>query len=637
MPREATLRSSRWYVLCGLPALFMLARPAAGADWLTECERTDGQATARYEQTIAYCQRLAQASVRLQYAAFGRSGQGRELPLLIADAEGRFSPAASRARGAVVLLVQACIHAGEVCGKDAGLMLLRDLTVGEGLAVGEEATATPGGAAAAGGARLAGASGLPSGVTILFIPILNVDGYERWGPYNRANQNGPREMGWRANATNLNLNRDYLKADTPEIRAWLDLFRTWRPDFLVDIHATDGADYQYAITYAVETEGGLAAGPAGWLREVAVPRLEKEMAAAGWPLFPYIVFRRWGDPTSGLRSWAASPRFSQGYAAVRNRPALLVETHMLKPYRARVQAAYELLARLLDLLADEHERLRRVVRDADAATGAGVILAEPFPLSFELAEDESVMVDFAGFAHVRRRSQLTGGTWLSYSSEPVTYRLPYLPRQRPLVSVELPEAYLVPPEWVDVLARLELHGVRLERLAESVTLTVRSYRFTGARWATEPYEGRHPVTVSVQPVREERTFPVGTAVVDMRQPDARLIAHALEPQGPDSFVRWGFFDAVFARVEYIEPYVLEPLGAQMVSADDSLAAALAHRKAASAGFAADPDSIRDWLYQRTPYFDDRYRIYPVAMVDDRDVVSGLPFSVSAHLPIREEP
>ena len=572
---------------------------AWAADWTTPYERSGGKVTPRYAETIEYCRKLAAASPWLQYETFGTSPRGRDLPLVIANRHGRFTPEAVRETDGVVVLVQAGIHAGEICGKDAGLMLLRDLTV-----TGER-------------------SELLDNVTLLFVPIFNVDGHERFGPYNRINQNGPEQMGWRVTAQNLNLNRDYLKADTPEMRAWLKLFNAWLPDFFVDIHSTDGADYQYAVSYGLEIHGNIDDGLAAWTRDHYLPALEAGLATTGFPLTPYVIFRRWHDPTSGLVSWAASPRLSQGYTALQNRPGLLVETHMLKEYPTRVAAAYAVLVKTLGFLNDDHRRLRDLVQAADAAAAAGRLREQPFPLRFEMASD-SVMVDFLGVEYEELQSDLTGGTWFRYGSEPVTYRIPHFNIQQSSVTVDLPEAYIIPAEWPEVARRLSAHGVVLNRLERAASVTVRSYRFSEAAWQERPYEGRHPVSFEVESITEERLFPPGSFVVDMRQRAARVAANVLEPQAPDSYVYWGFFDAIFERVEYVESYVIEDLAREMLAEDPALAQELFERKAADPEFAKDPWAIRYWFYARSPYYDQRVNLYPVGLIDDRTVVETLP-------------
>ncbi|MBK8167520.1 MAG: M14 family metallopeptidase [bacterium] len=567
---------------------------------MTPFESSGGVRTPRYEETITWLRDLAAASPLLEYSTFGTSPEGRALPLVVADRRGRFTAEAQADRGPghAVLLVQACIHAGESCGKDAGMVLLRDLATDRDLA-----------------------ERLLRNVTLVFIPILNVDGHERFSPYGRINQNGPVEMGWRVNAANLNLNRDHLKADTVEMRAWLALFRAWLPDFFVDIHSTDGADYQYAVTYSLETHGNLEAGVTAWTRRYE-EGMTSAMAEQGWPVFPYVTLKNWGDPNSGLVTWAATPRFSQGYAALQNRPGLLVEAHMLKDYATRVEGVDRLLRHTLDWLGDEAASLRAAVTAADAFTAGPGFRAQPLALDFALT-DSVRTIEFLGVGASEQIGAVSGGRWFRFDGGPRTIRLPMQDRLAPSVTADLPEAYLVPAAWAEAVERLEAHGVVSGRLSAAVTLPVRSWRLTDPKWQERPYEGRHPVTYTAEPIEETRTYPAGTVVVDLRRRDARVAAHLLEPGGPDALVRWGLFDAAFERVEYVESYVIEEMIPQLLTEHPEWEAELAARKAASPEFAADPWAIRMWFYQRTPWWDARAGVYPVGCLDDRETVDRL--------------
>lgn len=590
--RQHTVSNSILSLLVGLAASVAAAEPVS-----TPFEDSGGRRTPRYAETVAWCENLAASSALLEVSSFGTSSQGRVLPLVVADLEGRFTPD-ERADRAVVL-VQACIHAGESCGKDAGMLLLRDLA-----------------------ADPAVARRHLDGVTLLFVPIFNVDGHERFSPYGRINQNGPEEMGWRVTARNLNLNRDYLKADTPEMRAWLRLWNAWQPDFFIDIHSTDGADYQYALTYSLEVHGNLDPGLTSWTRDYE-SAMHERMAADGYPMIPYVNFRRWHDPRSGLKTWVGKPRFSQGYMAVRNRVGLLVETHMLKDYPTRVDAAGRIVRRTLEWLVAEGEALRDLNAAADVRTASAAFRAEPFPL--DLAEtDLARTVEFLGVGYEFVASEITGGEYPRFDGPPETMQLPMYDLMEPTAVAHLPEAYLVPPEWTEAIDRLGWHGVEYARLAEPTELAVRTWRFRDASWGERPYEGRHRVEFTAEPMTETRVFPAGTVVVDLAQPAARVAAHILEPEGPDSLVKWGFFDAVFSRVEYVESYVIEAMIPELLAENPEWAEELEEAKAADPEFAADPWAIRYWFYERTPWYDQRVGIYPVGSLDDRGVVDGLP-------------
>lgn len=563
-------------------------------------EKSGYKETPRYDETVAYCKKLDDASPWVKFITFGVSPQGRRLPLLIIDRNGFSDPASVRRSGNLVLLVQAGIHPGEIDGKDAGLMLVRDITVHQ-----QDLD-------------------LLQHVTILFIPIFNVDGHERFGPYNRINQNGPAEMGWRTTARNLNLNRDFLKADAPEMQAWLKLFQQWLPDFFIDIHATDGADYQYASTYGLEVFGNMDHGLTEWAGQTLIPEMEQKMDEAGYPVYPYVMFRRWHDPRSGLRSGVGGPRFSTGYAAVQNRIGLLVENHMLKDYRTRVSATYELLRIVISMLNRDATRIIDLNHLADKAVASPAFRSEPFPVRFS-ADDDSVMVSFRGVEYDVETSSLTGGDWFRYHSDkPADYQVPYFNRQRPDHSVQLPEAYIFPPEWNDVSERLSLHGIAFKTLAQDEKVNVQSFRFRNYTWSTAPYEGRFGLTTEWDTIREERVYPAGSVVVDMNQRTARVIASIFEPASLDSYLSWGFFNTIFEQKEYFETYVMEEMARDMMEEQPGLREEFEKWKADNPEAAKSQWLQLEWFYKRSPYWDKSKDVYPVGKILERNTLELLP-------------
>lgn len=594
----------------------------------TYCEQSGFRKTPRLRETLDYCNRLADLFPRVHVTSFGKSAQGRDLPLMIVDRDGLQEPGAIRSQNRSILLVQACIHPGESEGKDAGMMLVRDLVLGK---KGRSPGVRVPGSQKARETRIqeAGTTGtddpesgdighLLDRVSILFIPIFNVDGHERFGPYNRINQNGPDEMGWRVTATNHNLNRDFLKAETPEMQAWLQLFNRWDPDFFIDVHTTDGADYQYILTYLMEIYGQMDKELAGWCSGVFLPRWTEMLESSGIPVFPYVSFRNWHDPRSGLISDGSPPMLSQGYVALRNRPGLLIETHMLKSYKQRVESVYTGLVAALGILAQEGVALRNLIAEADRRVISSTFLDTEFPLRFEVSRSDSVMVDFKGVEYEEVTSEITGGTWFRYSSVPAVFSIPWFVSSRPSVMVRLPRAYVVPVEWKEVTGLLDLHGIRVKRLEKDSVIAVTSYRFRDPRWQSNPYEGRHPlIHVEADTFSEIRTFPAGSAVVETAQPLVRVIAHLLEPMGDGSLVSWGYFDPVFEQKEYAEFYVLEPMAKQMLERNPVLRAEFGAKISSDTAFARDQRRVLYWFYERSPYWDNRRFIYPVARIERR--------------------
>ena len=563
--------------------------------WLTKYEQSGFLETYNYEETIAICKQLADYSPLVYYTSFGKSPQGRELPLLIIDSDHIFEPTKN---DKLILLMQAGIHPGEPDGKDAGLLLIRDMIIhGKHLELLEN-------------------------ITLLFIPIFNVDGYDRFGPYNRINQNGPKEMGWRTTAHNLNLNRDHIKADAPEMRDWLQLFNKWMPHFFIDCHTTNGADYQYALTYMLETYGNMDQRLSAWQTDVYEPEMIRGMKAAGFPVFRYVQFRRWHDPRSGLRCGAAPGMLSQGYSALLNRPGLLIETHMLKDYKTRVDATYEMIVQTMKILNLNEQKLRHLINEADEFAASQDFRDQAFPLGFRISETDSIMVEFLGVEYDIEPSPLTGGPWFRYHSDrPVTFSLPMFNRNIPSAEAELPAAYIIPVEWQEVIERIQAHGIKMQEINEQIRIEVESYRFENPVFRSTPNEGRQTVSAELLSITEERTFHPGSVIIPLNQPSARLIARMLEPGSNDSFLQWGFFNAVFEQKEYAETYVMEPLARQMLEQDPGLRIEYEAFLEANPGLTKNQWMLLNWFYSRTPYQDTRKNIYPVARIYNTSILS----------------
>ncbi|MCA1616476.1 MAG: M14 family metallopeptidase [Acidobacteria bacterium] len=397
-------------------------------DWLTHAERTDYRETPDYEETLAYCRKLAAASPLIRLSDFGRSGEGRPLALVVAATGNDFAPERARKAGKAVVLVQANIHAGETDGKDAGLALLRDIAVLKTL------------------------PGLLDRVTLLFIPVYNVDGHERRSPFNRINQNGPAEVGWRATTANLNLNRDYMKADAPETRAWLKLWNEWNPDLFVDCHVTDGADFQYNLTYQYEQHENIPEPLRGWMKSAFEGRIMPAAEGAGNLIATYMVFRDNRDPAgAGVEGFIGTPRFATGYTPLRNRPGLLIETHMLKTYRPRVRGTYDILRATLEDVNRDAAGWLKVVRDTDeliTRQGNSYDPARKVPLRMAFT-DKSVPLKLKGVEFRVEQSEVSGGRRVVYGDKPVELTVPFYNEARATVTVAPPLSYIVPPQWRD--------------------------------------------------------------------------------------------------------------------------------------------------------------------------------------------
>jgi len=562
------------------------------AEWLTHAEKSDYRETPRYAETIEYSRRLAQASPLIKFQSFGKSGQGRELPLLIASEGETFTPEAARLAGKAVILIQACIDAGEPDGKDAGLALLRDIAITKTL------------------------PGLLKNLVVLFIPIYNTDGHERVSPYNRINQKGPDEMGWRTTSNYQNLNRDYMKADTPETRAWLSLWNRWKPDLFIDCHVTDGADYQYNITYQHEHHAGIAESVLAWEKRVIDDRVAPATEAAGNTISWYLEFIDNRDLTKGIRDFNGSPRFSTGYTPIRNRPGILIETHMLKPYRPRVIGTYDFLRFTLAEVSRDPESLLKAVREADKKTLADGHAYDParrYPLDFELT-DKATPYKLRALEYETVMSDISGAPYVTFGTRPVEMSVPMYNEFRVQTAVAPPLYYIVPVQWQDVIEVLRAHGLTLQTTKEAITIDIESYRFVDVKWAGSPFEGRLMPSFKAEVVHERRTFPTGSVIVPLAQEAAKVALNLLEPEAPDSLVHWGFFNATFEQKEYAENYILEKLAREMLASNPGLREEFQKKLAMDPKFAASPRARLEFFYRQSPYWDKQMNLYPVGRI-----------------------
>ena len=556
---------------------------------LTQAETTAFRETGRYAEAEHLCAAYAEKwPDAVRCIDFGTTPEGRRLRALIVSRTGALTAERIRARDIPVLALQGGIHPGESDGKDAGLIVLRRLL---------EAPAQ--------------IDPLAS-IAILFVPVFNVDGHERFGKWNRPNQVGPEEMGWRTTAQNLNLNRDYMKVDAPEMAAMLRLLDAFDPLIYADLHVTDGADFEHDVSIQVEPihEGDAmlqAAGKA--LRDAVIASLTLR---GSLPLPFYPNLEREDDPSSGFAESAYLPRFSTGYWALRNRFSILVETHSWKDYARRVRITGNTIDALVEQIAAHGAQWLKLtqVADADAAKLAGKDVA----LNHETGAHVT-MIDFRGYAYTREPSAISGGLVTRYDpATPQIWHVPYRDTIVPTLTVRAPKGgYLIPAGYADAIAtRLEAHGIAFQRLVQPRRqLEVETLRATRATPSAATFEGRTMLSLEGEWQAEIRDVPAGSVFVPIAQPKARLLMALLEPHAPDSFAAWGFFNAAFEQKEYAEPYVAEQIAREMLAGNPKLAAEFARRLSDDPAFAASASARLNFFYRRHPAWDERFNLCPV--------------------------
>ena len=581
---------ARFASLCCLLALAWAPASNAATDPLgTVAERSGFAQTGRYAEVVRLCAAFRKSYPKaVRCVEFGRTPEGRPMLALIASRAGALTAKEARRRGLPVLLVQGGIHAGEIDGKDAGFLALRDVL-----------------------ANRAAAGALDRQV-LVFVPVFNIDGHERFGRWNRPNQRGPEAMGWRTTAQNFNLNRDYAKADTAEMQAMLRLVNAWDPIACIDLHVTAGAKFEHDISIQVEPlhAGDPALRDAGLaLRDAVIADLARE---GSLPQPFYLSFEVDDDPGSGFVDGVLPPRFSTGYFHLRNRFGMLVETHSWKDYPSRVRTTRNAILSVLAQMAAHGGEWRKVAHDADGR--AARLAGRSVPLTYE-ASEKSRIIEFRGYEYTRAPSDVSGASMTRYDeSKPQTWRLPLRDDVQPGVSVTAPEAgYLVPAAhaaWVG--QKLAQHGVAFRVLSRAlVNANVETYRADKAEFSPRSTEGRQRLSLQGGWKPDTRGVGAGSLYVPIAQAKARLVIALLEPEAPDSMVAWGAFNNAYERKEYMESYVAEEVAREQLAADPALAAEFHRRVAADAEFAKSPAARLDFFYMRHPSWDERFNLYPV--------------------------
>jgi hypothetical protein len=578
----------------------------------TLAERSDFRQTGRLDEVEALCaafvERWPDAVRSFEY---GHSAEGRPMRALLASGTGALTSQELRRRGIPLLMLQGGIHPGESDGKDAGFIALREL-LGEPPMAGSEPPA----------------SDLLRQIAVLFVPAFNADGHERVGRWNRPNQNGPEVTGWRTTAQNVNLNRDYTKAATPEMQAMLRLIDEWDPLVCADLHVTDGADFEPDISIQVEPINQGA--PGLWQSGVMLrDRLIEKLAAQGsLPLPFYPDLAKTDDPSSGFVLTVYSPRFSTGYFPQRNRFTVLVETHSWKPYAHRVRITRNTIIGLAELTAAHGtDWLRKVGQaDADASKlgGTEVILdyvsgwREPSKAGAavrELDEAGARRIEFRGYAYTREPSAISGALVTTYDPRtPEIWNVPYRDRVQSALTITAPAGgYLVPPSHAALVqSKLALHGIESRVLTDPVAAAeLQAFRAERVEFSGAPFEGCQRATLIGQWRDEVQPIAAGSLLVPVAQRLARLVLALLEPQAPDSLAAWGFFNACFEQKEQMERYVAEQIAREMLAADSKLREEFERAVASDPRFAADASARLDFFLRRHASWDVRFNLYPI--------------------------
>jgi hypothetical protein len=566
-----------------LALLFSLSY-AQAQPFVTPYEQSGRTHSATYAQALAYYEALAKAYPEVQVIEYGLSDVGKPLQLVVLSGSGEFDPEKVKAEGKRVLFINNAIHPGESCGVDACMMLARDLLKQPEL------------------------KSLLEEVVLCIVPIYNVGGSLNRSCCTRANQVGPAEQGFRGNAQNLDLNRDFVKCDSKNALTFTRMFQTWLPDAFIDTHTTNGADYPAHLTYIPTLASKAPPALAAYLQKQMIPDLQAHMAEQEIPISPY-VYSMGRTPDEGLMGFIDHPRYSSGYANLFSCLSFITEAHMLKSFEQRVTATYQFILGSLHHLHAHSAEIGELI----AASRQQIARQAEHVLTWELDTSRQEQLLFDGYEARFETSKVTGlSIWHYDRSAPYQKEIPYFPHYRPIQKVKKPQAYLLPQAYDEVIERLQANGVKMQEISRDTVLTVEASYISSFKSRNRPYEG-HFYHDEVKTRREqvEMRFYAGDKVIFTDQPANAYLVQVLEPEGHDSFFRWGFFDGILMQKEYFSSYLFEEEALRMLEADPELKAEFEAKKAAEPSFAQNGWRMLYFLYQRSPYFEPTYLRYPV--------------------------
>jgi hypothetical protein len=575
--------------LAGL--MFWLAIPihASAQAWRsqfpTPFEQSDGWETADYASVIHYYQQLAKNSPAVSMHAMGSTDSGKPLHLVLIASGPPCEPASICDDARSVLFVINAIHPGEPDGVDASMAFARDLAF-------DHTTYDT----------------LLKDVIVAIVPVYNIGGALNRNSSTRANQNGPREYGFRGNARNFDLNRDFVKCDTANARSFAQIFQLLDPELFIDTHVTNGADYQHVMTTSHSQSDKLGQQLGTYLRETFETKLFAGLQQAGFPTIPYVNSGG-KPPQDGFPQFLETPRYSTGYAALFQTIGFMSETHMLKPFPQRVRATREFLDQALKLLALEGQSIQTMRRSDRESYHR----QQSVPIEWSVDLNRPSRLEFHGFEAEYVNSEITPGTRLFYDRErPYIRNIRYFNRYNASRSVKLPAGYLIPQQWQSVIELLKLNRVEMSVVQDEQSLPAECYRIEKVESRSMPYEGHffHD-TVKVTISEEEAIAKPGDVIVPIAQDRARYVVETLEPEAMDSLFRWNFFDSILQRKEYFSAYIFEDTAEAMLASDRRLRDEFVARKEADSDFANDRQAQLMFLYERSPHAETSYRRYPV--------------------------
>ena len=551
-------------------------------DFTSQFEKSEGTATATYAQTIEFYTKLAENYTSIAMYTMGQTDSGKPLHLITFNPSRSFESEFSRDNKKNILLINNGIHPGESDGIDASMMLMRDLATTK--------------------------INTPKNTIIAVIPVYNIGGALNRNSTTRTNQNGPEEYGFRGNARNYDLNRDFIKADTRNAHAFIDLFRTVNPDLFIDTHVSNGADYQYALTHLFTQHNKLGGALGDYLQQSFMPQLEKGLQNKNWDITPYVnVFN--STPEIGFSQFLDSPRYSTGYTALFNTLGMMIETHMLKPYKQRVEGTYELIKSFISIADKDAALIKELRKNAFTAYKPG----NYYPLGWTIDSTQTTTYAFKGYEGEMTPSNITGAKRLKYDrNKPFTKDITYYNYFKAKDSVLIPDAYVIPAGYWNIVQLLRENKIKVSKTTKDTLVAVEVYKIKSYDTAKSAYEGHYPHSnTQLEKFEEKATMFAGDYLVKTNQEGVRYILETLEPSAPDSFFNWNYFDPILQQKEGFSPYVWEDKAEVILAENPDIKTQFEKKKRENSSFAASWYAQLTWIHKQSENYERSHLRYPI--------------------------
>ena len=556
-------------------------------DFITLFETSKGTETPEYEDIISYYTKLSEEYSQISLFSFGQTDAGEPLHLVVYNREAMYNLSEIKESSKNRILINNGIHPGESDGIDASMMLLRDIVQNDSLKTKYENS------------------------IICVIPVYNVGGSLNRNSTTRANQNGPITYGFRGNARNYDLNRDFVKQDTKNAATFAEIFHTVNPDVFIDNHVSNGADYQYAISHLFTQHNKLGGGLGTFLQNKMRPVLEASLAEKGINITPYVNV--WGNtPEVGFSQFFDSPRYSTGYTTLFHTLGLMVETHMLKPYKTRVEQTYELMLSAFDFTEENSV----IIKELRSKASDEILAKKTYPIHYKVDKEKFRILNFKGYEAEIINSKVTTGKRLFYDkSKPFIKETNYYDEFSVTKEIEIPKAYILPQVWYDILERLDNNSIEYTRFKKDTIISVTVNHIKDFESRKTPYEGHYlHYNTTVSASTEKINFKEGDLYISTNQNGVRYLLETLEAEATDSFFNWNFFDTILQQKEGYSAYVFEDVAEKLLLENPSLKKQFDEKLASDDDFAENPRMQLDFIYKKSPHYEKAHVRLPVFKV-----------------------